>query len=141
MEIVTKSAQETFEIGKKLAVSLKSGGIVALYGELGSGKTTFVQGLLKGLGVKKRVISPTFVFVREHRHKLTRIYHVDLYRINFPVDAKGLGLEEILADSRNIVLIEWAEKIKSILPKKRIDVFFKYIEENTREIYFNSLKK
>ena len=129
MEIVTKSARETQELGKKLANNLK-GGIVALYGELGSGKTTFVQGLAAGLGIKKRIVSPTFIFIRQY----SNFYHIDLYRIEKPEDARGLGLEEILGDPANIVVIEWAEKIKNLLPKKRIDVKFKILGENERKI-------
>lgn len=143
MEILTKSARETADLGKKIANNLKKGTIVCLYGDLGSGKTTFVQGVLKGLGIKKRVISPTFVFIREYglhtnlheyKHELTRIYHVDLYRINSLADARGLGLGEILQDPRNIVLIEWAEKIKKILPKRRIDIYFNYLNNEERKI-------
>lgn len=143
MEIVTKSARETFNLGQKLANNLKTGGVVALYGELGSGKTTFVQGLARGLRIKKRIISPTFIFIRSYTlyHKPYTLYHVDLYRIERLEDIRGLGLEEILADPRNIVAIEWAERIKGILPKKRIDIRFKYIDENTREIHFNPLKE
>ncbi len=133
MEILTKSARQTQKLGEKIANQLiinHQSSIIALTGELGSGKTTFVQGVLKGLGIKKRVISPTFVFIREYG----RIYHVDLYRINSLADARGLGLEEILQDPHNIVLIEWAEKIKKILPKKRIDIHFNYLNNNQRKI-------
>jgi tRNA threonylcarbamoyladenosine biosynthesis protein TsaE len=130
-------------LGEKIGRDLKPGAIVALYGELGSGKTTFIQGVLKGLGIQKRVISPTFVFIREYglptdlhgyKHELTRIYHVDLYRINSLADARGLGLEEIFNDPKAIVAIEWAEKIKKILPKKRIDIHFQYLTNNQRKI-------
>jgi len=132
-----------------MADKLKDSGVIALYGELGSGKTTFVKGFLKGLGVHKRIVSPTFVFIREyrahtnqhgHRHELTRrIYHVDLYRIEKPEDTRGLGLEEILSDPKNIIAIEWAEKIKDLLPKKRIDIFFKYVNETTRKVRLHTL--
>lgn len=136
---VTKSARETFELGQKLADSLSHGGIAALYGELGAGKTTFVQGVARGLGIKQRIISPTFIFIR-HYHlpsKIYHLYHVDLYRINSLDDAKGLGLEEILSDPHNIVLIEWPEKIKEILPQKRTEIYFQYLEKNEREITFS----
>jgi len=147
MEIITKSAKETQKLGQKLATSLKSlrpggpqgpegDGVIALYGELGSGKTTFVQGLARGLGIKRRIISPTFIFVRPYTldPKPCTLYHVDLYRIDTLKQTTGLGLEEIFADKNAIVAIEWAEKIKKILPKKRIDIYFEYLSENKRRI-------
>lgn len=135
MEIVTKSAQETADLGEKLADSLKHGGVVCLYGELGSGKTTIVQGLARGLGIKRRIVSPTFIFIRQYpvsslQFAVYSLYHVDLYRIQSLNDAKALGLEEILADLFNIVVIEWPEKIKKILPKKRIEIYFEYLKDN-----------
>lgn len=136
MEVITKSARETQKLGKKLAASLTDGEVIALYGELGSGKTTFVQGLAQGLGIKGRIISPTFVFIRSYTFtpKPFALYHVDLYRIDKIEDARGLGLEELMAEKEAIVVIEWAEKIKSILPKKRIDVYFEYVSKNQRKI-------
>ncbi|MBI5465102.1 tRNA (adenosine(37)-N6)-threonylcarbamoyltransferase complex ATPase subunit type 1 TsaE, partial [Candidatus Gottesmanbacteria bacterium] len=110
--------------------------VLALYGELGSGKTTFVQGLAQGLKIKKRIISPTFVFIRPYAisHKQYTFYHIDLYRIEKLEDTRGLGLEEILDNPTNIIAIEWAEKIGNILPKKRIDVKFEILGENGRRI-------
>jgi len=136
MEVITKSARETEELGQKLAVSLKKGKIIGLYGELGSGKTTFVKGLAKGLGIKERIVSPTFVFIRPYACRQTKgsFYHVDLYRLEGSQDAQGLGLEEIFAERKAIVVIEWAGKIKGILPKKRIDIFFEYHKENERKV-------
>lgn len=155
MEILTKSAQETQKLGEKLAAILKGGETLCLYGELGSGKTTFVQGLAKGLGIKKRILSPTFVMIRQYvirntqhatRSKqsmshvtchLSHFYHVDLYRIGTEKDVESLGLFEIWSDPDNIVAIEWPEKIEKILPKKRIDIYFEYLGENKRRIKIN----
>jgi len=131
MEVITKSALETQKLGEKIGCDLKPGTILALYGELGSGKTTFIQGIAKGLGIKKRVISPTFVFMKQYG---SHFYHIDLYRIEKLEDTKSLGLEEIFTDLDGIIAIEWAEKIKKILPKKRIDIYFDYISENQRKI-------
>jgi len=143
MEIITKSANETQKLGEKIGRDLKGRSIIALYGELGSGKTTFIQGLAKGLGIKKRIISPTFVFIRQYQatnHQLPiTFYHIDLYRVEKFEDTKGLGLEEIFADRSSIIAIEWAEKIKKILPKKRIDVYFEYEAGNSRQITINKL--
>ena len=162
--MITNSASETEKLGENLALKVKNGGLTALYGELGSGKTTFVKGLARGLGIKKRIVSPTFIFIRQYeilrsekaRTKETHrecaehspgvgelasarfFYHIDLYRINKAEDARGLGLEEILSDSKNIVVIEWAARIKKLLPKKRIDIHFKYLDENKREVLIKS---
>lgn len=136
MEVVTKSARETQKLGEKLANSLKGGGLIALYGELGSGKTTFVKGLAKGLGIKERIISPTFVFIRPYAlvAEPYTLYHVDLYRIGKTDEIKGLGLDEIFNDKEAIVAIEWAEKIKKLLPRERIEVYFEYLGDNKRKI-------
>ena len=140
--MVTKSAQETQALGEKIANQLiikRQPLIIALTGELGSGKTTFLQGLAKGLGIKERILSPTFIMMRsypvtDHQSPVTNFYHVDLYRIESERDIEGLGLEEIWSDPQNIIALEWAEKIKKVLPKKRIDIFFKYVGEDEREI-------
>ena len=135
MEIITQNALETQKLGEKIGHNLISqkikSKIFCLYGDLGSGKTTFLQGLAKGLGIKRRVVSPTFVFMKQYG---LCFYHVDLYRVNNVKEAKGLGLEEIFKDSKAIVAIEWAEKIKEILPKKRIDIQFNYLNHNERRI-------
>ncbi len=106
--------------------SKRSGAVVfALTGELGSGKTTFVQGFLRGLGIKKRSVSPTFIIMRRspvvnRKLKIENLYHIDAYRIKKARELAALEFNKILADPRNIVLIEWAENIKKILPKKTV---------------------
>lgn len=141
--MVTKSAQETQKLGEKIANQLiikRQPLIIALTGELGSGKTTFLQGLAKGLGIKERILSPTFIMMRQyplvinHQPSIISFYHIDLYRVEDEKDIEGLGLEEIWSDPENIIAIEWAEKIKKILPKKRIDIHFKYLKDDKREI-------
>ncbi len=134
---ITKSFEETKLLGEKCAKNLKAGGIIALYGELGGGKTTFVQGIALGLGIERRIISPTFIIVRTYELNIENaknFYHIDLYRTQNQDDIKGLGLEEIISDGKNIVAIEWAEKMGEFLPEKRTDIFFKYIEGDKREI-------
>jgi len=133
MEVFTKSARETQKLGEKLAADLSGGGIICLYGELGSGKTTFIQGLARGLGIKKRVLSPTFIMMRQYGN----FFHVDLYRIEDEKDIEGLGLSEIWSDPGNLIAIEWPEKIEKILPKKRIEIRFEYTNENERKIIIN----
>jgi tRNA threonylcarbamoyladenosine biosynthesis protein TsaE len=115
--------------------------IIGLTGDLGAGKTTFIQGFLKGLGVKKRITSPTFVLIKNYELRIKnyginkRIYHIDCYRIQKPQELLKLGFREIINNPKNIVLIEWAEKIKKILPKRTNWIKFEYgKKENERKI-------
>ena len=105
---------------------------------MGSGKTTFVQGLAEGLGITKKIISPTFIIMRTYElkdHPTKKFfYHVDLYRIESEQDIEGLGLLEIMQDSESIVIIEWPEKIASILPEKRKELVFNYVKDDIRNI-------
>lgn len=133
-QYITHSAEETRKLAKKLVPRLK--GIIALTGPLGAGKTTFVQGFAQGLGIKKKIISPTFVLIRQHQvpnSKLT-LFHVDLYRLEGEKDVEALGLKELLPNPNNIILIEWAEKIKDKLPKKTIYISFEYVDHSERKI-------
>lgn len=138
---ITNSFQETQAISRKFAEELKTGDVVALYGDLGGGKTTFVQELAKELGIKKRIISPTFIIVRSYGLGVGGFYHIDLYRIESEKDLKGLGIEEIINNKNNIVAIEWAEKLGKGLPKKRWDIRFEYLGEDKRKITINNYGK
>jgi len=127
------------DLAKRLAKKRqRSALIVALTGELGSGKTTFIQGFLRALGVKKKIISPTFVLIKNYKLKIENYqyaYHIDCYRVKKSSEFLKLGLREILSSPQNIVLIEWAEKIKKILPKNIIWLKFKHgSKENERKI-------
>lgn len=138
----TNNFKETQKLGKDFAKSLEGGDVVALYGDLGSGKTTFVQGLASGLGIKNRIISPTFIIVRNyrimnHESRIMNFYHIDLYRPENERDIESLGIDEIIGDKNNIVVIEWAEKLKSQMPAKRIDIHFSYEDESKRKINFS----
>lgn len=135
MRKITRSAQETRAIAEKLAKEImkkKSGKralVLALSGELGAGKTTFVQGFFKGLGIKTRATSPTFIIFRRHRipsradHKskvmgYEYVYHMDAYRLSGSKDLSPLGFNEIIYNPENILLVEWAGNIKSSIPKR-----------------------
>src|SRR3990167_9191325 len=113
MEVISKSPQETRKIAKQLGRNLKLGDIVALYGELGAGKTVFIQGLAEGLNIKGKITSPTFVFM--HSYPITldgeklSFYHLDLYRGQTIKDFRALGLDEII-NGENVVVLEWASK-------------------------------
>jgi len=140
----TNSSNQTRKIAANLAKKIlkkratKNALVFALLGDLGSGKTTFVQGFLRSLGIRKKITSPTFVIFKRFKIKDLRfknIYHVDCYRIQKPNDLLALGLKEILENPQNIVLIEWPEKIKRILPKNTIWLKFEHGEkENIRGI-------
>lgn len=129
--MVTTSAKETQKIGAELAK--RGARIVCLYGELGSGKTTFTQGFAKGLGITSRLLSPTFIIVRRYdipkSNKL--LYHIDLYRVS---TFEGLGLAEIFADENAIVVIEWAERLGDILPENRTDIHFSVLDNEQHKI-------
>lgn len=118
-------------LAKKLAKTIRGGEIFALIGELGSGKTTFAKHLGKALGIKQNISSPTFVIMQEYKipqksktgHPLF-LYHLDVYRANSKNDMESLGLEQIWNQNNTITVIEWADKIKDILPKKTISIHF-----------------
>jgi len=133
-QFLTNSFEETQQLGRELAKKIKNGHCFALYGDLGSGKTTFVQGFAKGLGITKKIISPSFIIVRSYEIDLRNFYHVDLYRIHDEKDIEGLGLSEIINDPEAIVTIEWPGKIEDRLPKKRTNIYFEYIDPDKRKI-------
>ncbi len=122
---LTKSKEETKEYARDLAKALRPPQIISLYGRLGSGKTTFIQGLALGLDIKKRVLSPTFVFIRQYKLEGgSMFYHVDLYRLDSEKEAAFIGIADILTEKNAIVAIEWPEKIESLLPNKLIKIKF-----------------
>ena len=116
MRILTNSAQETVKAGQALAKKLKSGVVVLLEGELGGGKTTFVKGLVKGLGIKARVASPTFTLLRQYKKKGLTVNHLDFYRLDNIADIYAIGLDEYLYARDSLTFIEWGEKIEPSLP-------------------------
>ena len=116
--------------------TLKDGDVIGKYGDLECGKTTFAQGVAIGLGVTQRIISPTFIIMRSYAIESGNFYHVDLYRTETKHDVESLGLIEIMNDPQNIVVIEWAEKITELLPEKRINIYFKYVDDEKRQIVF-----
>lgn len=142
---ITNSFEETQAFGSKFITKLEPGDVVCLYGNLGAGKTTFTQGMAKGLGITKRIISPTFIIVRSYEISNIKfqisnfkwLYHVDLYRLNDENSVEGTGLLEILEKKDSLVIIEWPEKMGSLLPKKRWDVHLENVGGDTRKITIN----
>lgn len=135
MKIKTKNAKETKKVGYQLGQAARGGEVFALIGELGAGKTCFLQGLAQGLGVKGRVNSPTFNIWKVYRARGGRIFcHLDAYRLHSAKDLLNLGINEYLSRPDVVVAIEWAEKVKSIWPKKTRAIEIKRLSEEERMI-------
>jgi tRNA threonylcarbamoyladenosine biosynthesis protein TsaE len=149
----TSSSEETKQLGKELAELLlrekpddmerEGAFVVALSGDLGAGKTTFTQGFFEGLGVKERATSPTFIIMRRHalptppkkKNIFSTVFHVDAYRLKDPSELITLGFAELLADPKNIFLIEWPEQVGDLVPDDAVLLNFSYGEkENERTI-------
>jgi tRNA threonylcarbamoyladenosine biosynthesis protein TsaE len=118
--IVSRSPEDTHRLAARLRTRLGPGSVLALHGELGSGKTCLVQGLARALGVAAPVGSPTFTLVNEYPGSLP-LYHVDLYRIRTPQEALALGLDDYLYGT-GITAIEWAERVQDLLPPHTVHV-------------------
>lgn len=135
--MISQSVDQTIKYAQKFAKKLKGGEIIGLIGELGSGKTTFVKGLAQGLGIKEPITSPTFVMLKEYKIPKSNhpiLVHVDAYRVENFDDIKSVGIDDYTGRNGAIVVIEWAEKIKKILPKDTLYINFKHKGEKEREI-------
>jgi tRNA threonylcarbamoyladenosine biosynthesis protein TsaE len=163
-EIITSSIARTKKIAEKIAQKIikkrskNRALVIGLKGDLGGGKTTFVQGLAKGLGTKEKILSPTFVIIKKYEVRSTKkrrkknlelqtspacrsgrdfrlyLYHFDCYRIKNPKEILDLGFKEIISNPQNIVVVEWADKIKKIMPENTLWFDFEFINESTRKI-------
>jgi tRNA threonylcarbamoyladenosine biosynthesis protein TsaE len=137
-KIITKNEKETFDCGFEFAKKLKGGEVLALNGNLGAGKTKFLQGLAKGLGVKERVNNPTFNILKLYKTfrlgKIKIFCHIDAYRLNNEKDLISLGIEEFFSQFEVVTAVEWADKVKKIWPKKTTKIKIKSLSENSREI-------
>ena len=116
----TNSPEETWELAARLAEELGAGTVLALHGELGAGKTCFVQGLAAALEIDEPITSPTYTLIGEYEGRLP-LHHIDLYRLSGPTEALGLGLEEYF-DARGITAMEWAERAEGLLPSDMIHI-------------------
>ena len=136
METVTiNNLKETAKFAKKFAKLLQGGEIILLNGDLGAGKTTFTRQVLKALGVKGEVTSPTFTIMREYATKKFNIYHFDMYRIKTPDEVREFGLEDYIysGDNKSLVFIEWSENIKEMLKGKFIEINISLIDDQKRK--------
>lgn len=134
-QYITKSPKETFDLGAKFGKGLKPGTVVALIGELGTGKTLFTKGIAKALGVKeyKYVNSPSFVIVKEYKSKKAPLYHFDFYRLKPISGLDTIGYEEYFY-SGGISVVEWADRAMDLLPDKYICLKFRHLGKDKRKI-------
>ncbi len=129
----TKNESETINLGIKIASSLKNGDVIALYGDLGSGKTRLVKGICRGLGVMQMVNSPTFIIVNEYNSdKFQNIFHFDLYRLKTEDEILAMGFDDYM-NNRGIILIEWPEHAEQLLPEGTIKIHISHSVENENE--------
>ena len=167
--VITHSSRQTISLGVKLAKELsripfkKGALVVALQGELGSGKTTFLQGFAKGLGIKEKILSPTFIILRKFeirnskslptgdlpkgdetnsKSKIQRpktFYHIDAYRLKSACDLYELGWNEIIKDPQNIIVVEWADRVRGAMSRDAVWIRFRWCGEAEREIRVNKI--
>src|SRR5215216_5174799 len=136
-EFVTRSAEETFELGQRIGEQLNSRAVFLLNGDLGAGKTVFAKGLAEGLDIDStEVTSPSFTLINVYDGRL-RLYHIDLYRLDQGVCTE-LGLEEILDEERAVIIIEWAERL-GFVPDGAIQVEIFYLSDSERKINIQHL--
>lgn len=141
LTVISGNPEETLFIGKTIGENLTVTDIVALIGELGSGKTCLTQGIARGIGVPEgsQITSPSFTLINEYQGRVI-LYHFDLYRLTGTRDIEDMGYEEYLFGD-GVSVIEWADKIKDILPEQTLFISFKYLDENNREIIISGDKK
>ena len=144
---LTTNFSQTRALGKALAESVlfyfktkrDKALLLALVGDLGGGKTTFSQGFARGLGVKEKILSPTFVIIRKYKIKKKKtafkfFFHIDCYRVKGPEELFSLGFNEIISNPENIVAIDWAERARKVLPKNILTLNFEFTDKDTRRI-------
>ena len=128
----SRSAAETGRLGVKLGKKLGRGDIVCLTGKLGAGKTTMIKGIARGMGVRDYVTSPSFTLINEYRGRLP-LYHFDMYRLAGSGDIHELGFREYFY-GEGVTVVEWADRLKGLLPDRRLDVSLRYVDGSSREI-------
>jgi len=140
-QIISRGSEDTHLIGRIIGECLTAGDIVALIGDLGTGKTCLTQGIARGLGISESyaIASPTFTLINEYpgRHVL---YHFDFYRLQGSNDLEDMGYEEYFY-GKGVSVIEWAEKIADIIPEFAITIWFTFLDENTRRIEISAPEK
>ncbi len=140
IKLISQSEEATLQLGVALAQQLQAGDVIALYGDLGSGKTCLTRGISQGLGVIEDVTSPTFVLINEYHGRLP-VYHLDFYRLESLDEIWNLGIDEYI-NNEGICIIEWAERGTPLLPERRIEIYlenkFESETETERQIEIRS---
>ena len=133
-KLITHSLKKTQQLGQKIGASISAGTVICLTGDLGSGKTSFVQGLAMGLGVSDDyyITSPTYVLINEYPGRYP-LFHVDLYRIEDPVDFEDIGLYEILR-GKGVVVVEWADKLSKNFLAEYLAIHFEILNDESRKL-------
>jgi tRNA threonylcarbamoyladenosine biosynthesis protein TsaE len=143
METTTTSTEETKKLAEEIAAKVRGGTVLALYGELGAGKTTFSRFFTEALGSSSRVQSPTFVIARKYHVKkdspIEKVYHLDLYRLRTAGELHDLDLHQFFDDPKAVTIVEWPEIAEDLLPQNSIKIRFKHIDENSRSIYVENI--
>ena len=140
LEFVSRNADQTRRLGARLGQLLEGGEVICLEGQLGAGKTVLAQGIGRGWGATDRLISPTFVLMRQHRHPTgdQLLLHVDFYRLQGEEDAVGLGLEDWMGSPEVVVLIEWPDRAPGILPRERLWIQLSPAGQGRRRLLFTA---
>jgi len=150
LKIISHSPAQTQKIAQILVKTLldqraNPPHIFALQGNLGAGKTTFIQGVGKALKIKGKILSPTFLIIKsfplQKNPHFKNFYHIDCYRLEKPEEILALDFKKIIQDPKNLVFIEWPERIKKLLPKDTLWITFKVVDKDKREIIINSKLK
>lgn len=140
MEYITSSNEETLNLGKQTASTLQGGDIVLMYGELGAGKTTLTKGIAEGLGLTEDITSPTFTLmniypVKNNTAGIQTLVHIDTYRLEDADELLSIGVEDYLGSPDTVTIIEWPEKIESLIANKKVTkIFLEHLEESKRKI-------
>jgi len=143
LRYLTANPFQTRKLGEILAKEMlktkpgKTAFIIGLEGDLGGGKTTFLQGFARGCGIKEKILSPTFVILKKFpisNFQFSIFYHIDCYRVEKPKELLDLGFKEIISNPQNIVAIEWADRLREILPENTLILKFEFINKSVRKI-------
>jgi tRNA threonylcarbamoyladenosine biosynthesis protein TsaE len=140
LEFISRSARQTRRLGARLGALLQGGDVVALEGELGTGKTVFAQGIGRGWGAVTPLLSPTFILIRRHDRPQNRerLYHIDLYRLNSVEAIIDLGVEELLGHPRAICAVEWADRAAEVFPEEHLWIRLRWLDEYRRSLTFRA---
>ncbi len=135
-DFTSHSAEDTVELGRQLAPLLRDARLVLLRGDLGAGKTTLVKGIAEGFGAAEAddVTSPTFTLIHEYQGPDRDVYHIDLYRLEKPGELDSLGLEDLMHEERNLLLVEWGEKFPRIVQQKDAEIVIRRVGHDERKV-------